>query len=201
MNNIILNKSINHLKQCEEIKDLIEKYPAPKFSPSSNYYEALAKSIIYQQLSGNAAKAIYSRFLNLFDGNTPIASEYLHIDDSMLRDIGISKQKISYIENLSIFFIENQNRLDFTAYSNEEISSKLISIKGIGQWTIDMFMIFTLSRLDVLPVGDLAIKKAFKVIYSLEELPSESFMKSKALKWKPYRSIASSYLWMLANDS
>ena len=201
MNNIILNKSINHLKECEEIKDLIEKYPTPKFLPSSNYYEALAKSIIYQQLSGNAAKAIYSRFLNLFDGNTPIASEYLHIDDSMLRRIGISKQKISYIENLSIFFIENQNRLDFTAYSNEEISSKLISIKGIGQWTIDMFMIFTLSRLDVLPVGDLAIKKAFKEIYSLEELPSESFMKSKALKWKPYRSIASSYLWMLANDS
>ena len=64
-----------------------------------------------------------------------------------------------------------------------------------------MFMIFTLSKLDVLPVGDLAIKKAFKLIYSLEELPSESFMRSKALKWKPYRSIASSYLWMLANDN
>ena len=201
MNNIILNKSINHLNQFEEIKDLIEQYPVPKFSPSNNYYQALAKSIIYQQLSGNAAKVIYSRFLNLFDGDTSTPSEYLNIDDFTLRGIGISKQKISYIKNLSIFFIENQNRLNFTTYSNEQISSKLILIKGIGQWTIDMFMIFTLSRLDVLPVGDLAIKKAFKVIYSLKELPSDSFMRSKALKWKPYRSIASRYLWMLANDS
>ena len=201
MNKDILNKSIKHLLKDEKLKALIDKYPSPQFSPNRNYFDALSKSIIYQQLSGKVAKIIYARFQSLFDNQIPTPEKYISMTASDLRGIGLSKQKINYIENLSKFFIEKDGALKFDTNSNKEISEKLIAIKGIGQWTIDMFMMFTLCRIDVLPVGDLAIKKAFKELYTLKELPSENFMKKKSLKWKPYRSIASCYLWMLVDDA
>ena len=201
MNKDTLNKSIKHLEKDERLKALIKRYPIPQFSPSRNYFDALSKSIIYQQLSGKVAKIIYARFLSLFDKEIPTPDKYIIMTASDLRGIGLSKQKISYIENLSKFFIEKDDALEFDTHSDKEISSQLIPIKGIGQWTIDMFMMFTLCRTDVLPVGDLAIKKAFKELYSLKELPSERFMRKKSLQWKPYRSIASRYLWMLVDDT
>ena len=199
MNKNILNKSIKHLVKDQKIKTLINKYPIPEFYPNNNYFDALSKSIIYQQLSGKVAKIIYTRFLSLFK-KKPTANQYLNIKNSDLKNIGLSTQKINYIKNLSIFFIEKDNKLQFKTESNQEISKQLIAIKGIGQWTIDMFMMFTLCKTDVLPVGDLGIRKAFKKIYNLKELPSEIFMKKKALQWQPYRTIACCYLWMLIDD-
>ena len=200
MNKNILNKSIEHLVKDQKIKTLINKYPIPEFYPNDNYFDALSKSIIYQQLSGKVAKIIYTRFLSLFK-KKPTPNQYLNIKNSDLKNIGLSTQKINYIKNLSIFFIEKDNKLQFKTESNQEISKQLIAIKGIGQWTIDMFMMFTLCKTDVLPVGDLGIRKAFKKIYNLKELPSEIFMKKKALQWQPYRTIACCYLWMFIDDS
>ena len=117
-----------------------------------------------------------------------------------MKAIGLSKQKINYINNLSNFFIQNSNIVDFKADSDKDIIKQLIAIKGIGQWTIDMFMMFSLCKMDILPIGDLGIKKGFMKLYDLKELPSENFMIQTALKWRPYRTIASCYLWMIVDD-
>ena len=200
MNENLLNQSIKHLSKDQKIKTLIDKYPIPNFSPNDNYFDALSKSIIYQQLSGRVAKIIYNRFLSLFKNKNPRPNQYLNMKISDLREIGLSKQKINYINNVSNFFINKDSQILFETNADEEIREQLIVIKGIGQWTIDMFMMFTLCKTDILPVGDLGIKKAFKELYNLKELPSEEFMKEKALPWKPYRTIACCYLWMIVDD-
>ena len=200
MNKKFLNQSIKHLSKDQKIKTLIDKYPIPNFSPNDNYFDALSKSIIYQQLSGKVARIIYNRFLSLFKNKNPNPDQYLDINTSDLKDIGLSKQKINYINNVSIFFINKDSQILFETNSDEEIQKELIAIKGIGQWTVDMFMMFTLCKADILPVGDLGIKKAFKELYDLKELPSEKLMKEKAISWKPYRTIACCYLWMIVDD-
>ena len=200
MDKNILEKSITFLSKDIKLKSLIDKYPKPKFSPSKNYFDALSKTIIYQQLSGKVAKIIYNRFLSLFVNEIPDPEQYQKLGNINLKNIGLSKQKISYINNISMFFLNNENKIQFEVDSEVEISEKLISIKGIGQWTIDMFMMFTLCKTDILPVGDLGIKKAFKELYNLKEYPSVSFMKKQAKSWKPYRTIASCYLWMIVDD-
>tara|TARA_B100000945_G_scaffold299454_1_gene280139 strand:+ start:778 stop:1392 length:615 start_codon:yes stop_codon:yes gene_type:complete len=195
-----LNQSIKHLAKDKKLKVLINQYAVPKFSPNDNYFDALSKSIIYQQLSGKVAKIIYTRFLSLFQNSIPTPNQYLNIQIVDLKDIGLSKQKINYINNVSNFFIKDNNKLKFKTYSDKEIRKKLIAIKGIGQWTIDMFMMFTLCKPNILPVGDLGIKKAFKKLYNLKELPSENFMEEMSLPWQPYRTIACCYLWMIIDD-
>ena len=200
MDQNLLNQSIKHLVKDQKLKNLINKYPIPKFSPNENYFDALSKSIIYQQLSGKVAKIIYTRFLSLFKDKIPNPNQYLDITKSDLKGIGLSKQKIDYINHLSNFFIEKGNKIQFKTDSDQEIYRQLIAIKGIGQWTIDMFMMFTLCKTDILPIGDLGIKKAFKDLYNLKELPSESFMKEISLPWQPYRTIACCYLWMIVDD-
>ena len=200
MDKTILNKAIQHLTKDPKIKILIKKFPEPQFSTDENFFNALSKSIIYQQLSGKVAKIIYTRFLVLFNSKDPTPDQYLKIKITDLQNIGLSKQKINYINNVSKFFMENHKKVDFRIESEEEISKKLISIKGIGQWTIDMFMMFTLCKTDILPIGDLGIKKAFKKLYKLNDFPSEKFMKKESLPWKPYRTIACCYLWMLVDD-
>mgnify|MGYP000216927837 CR=1 FL=1 len=157
----------------QKIKTLINKYPIPEFYPNNNYFDALSKSIIYQQLSGKVAKIIYTRFLSLFKKKIPTPKQYINIKNSDLKGIGLSRQKINYINNLSVFFIEKDNTLQFETESNQEISKQLIEIKGIGQWTIDMFMMFTLCKPDILPVGDLGIKKSsaqITTLYTKDEL-------------------------------
>ena len=117
-----------------------------------------------------------------------------------LKGIGLSRQKILYINNLSEFFIENNNLIDFDKLTDKEITKKLLSIKGIGQWTVDMFMMFTMLKVDILPLGDLGIKKAIQKLYKLQDLPTDELMIEKSLNWKPYRTIASCYLWTLVDD-
>ena len=200
MDKNILEESINFLSKDVKLKSLIEKYPKPKFSSNKNYFDALSKSIIYQQLSGKVAKIIYNRFLSLFVNEIPDPAQYQKLENINLKNIGLSKQKISYISNVSLFFLSDENKIQFETDSESGITQKLISIKGIGHWTIDMFMMFTLCKTDVLPVGDLGIKKAFMELYHLKEYPSISFMKKKAENWQPYRTIACCYLWMIVDD-
>ena len=109
----------------------------------------------------------------------------------------MSKQKINYIYEISKYF--SMNNISFKNLDNVDIYKHLIQIKGVGPWTIDMFLMFTLCRLDILPLGDLGIKKGFKILYELDELPTEKFMLKKSLKWMPYRTIASMYLWKIVD--
>ena len=132
MNKTTIEKAINHLSKIKEFQILIDKNPIPTFNKNDNYFDALSKSIIYQQLSGKVAKIIYYRFISLFKQNSPNAKECLKLSIKDLKEIGLSRQKISYINNLSEFFIENNNLIDFNKLTDKEIIKKLLSIKGIG---------------------------------------------------------------------
>ena len=200
MNKATINKSIVHLSKDQILKKIIDKYDPPKFTASSNYFNSLSKIIIYQQLSIKSANVIYERFLSNFDNHVADSWSFNKIDKEKLKQDGLSKQKISYICNLSTFFNKNEFFFDDKHLSEEVIRKKLLSIKGIGPWTVDMFMIFTLYKQDILPIHDLAIKKAFKIIYNLKSLPTNDFMIKKARLWIPYRSIASCYLWKITDD-
>ena len=201
MNFDILNQSIEHLSKDRKLNALIDKYDRPNFENNDNYFNALSKSIIYQQLSGKVAKVIYNRFLDLFKNRTPDLEIIISLKDSELRKIGLSKQKTDYIKGLSKYFYKEGKSIDFSSLTNQEISKELIKIKGIGQWTVDMFLMFTIFRTDVLPVADLGIKKGFKKLFNLKELPSEKVMINKSKKWQPYRTIACCYLWKLVDDA
>ena len=198
MNKNIINKAIRHLRNDSQLELLILKYDKPRFGIPDSYFHALVKFIIYQQLSGQSAKAIYSRLLNLFNGG-PSPEDVREIDVLLLEKIGLSSQKINYLKELSKYFLRKKESLNFSFLSNQEIYNKLISIKGIGSWTINMFLMFTLHRTDILPFNDLGIKKGFKILYNLNDLPSEKFMIEKSKKWHPYESIASMYLWKIVD--
>ncbi len=199
MKSKILNKGIKHLSKDKKLSSLINEFEKPVFYKSTNYYDDLCKSIIYQQLSGKVAKIIYHRFLNLFPNKVPNFKKTLDLKFEELKKIGLSKQKITYIDNLAKYFYNKKNT-DFVKYSDESLRKELIKIKGIGPWTIDMFLMFTMHRTDILPVGDLGIKKAFQILYKLKELPSKELMIEMSAKWKPYRTIACCYLWYLVDD-
>ena len=199
MKSKILNEGIKHLSKDKKLSSLINEFEKPVFYKSTNYYDDLCKSIIYQQLSGKVAKIIYHRFLNLFPNKVPNFKKTLDLKFEELKKIGLSKQKITYIDNLAKYFYNKKN-IDFVKYSDESLRKELIKIKGIGPWTIDMFLMFTMHRTDILPVGDLGIKKAFQILYKLKELPSKELMIEISDKWKPYRTIACCYLWYLVDD-
>tara|TARA_Y100000996_G_scaffold264782_1_gene208328 strand:+ start:2545 stop:3150 length:606 start_codon:yes stop_codon:yes gene_type:complete len=194
MNQKTVKSAISHLKKDEKLKPLIEKFGNPDFGKYEYPYKSLIKFIIYQQLSLQSAKAIYDRFLNLSEEN--IKPDFiLKIDDDKFKSVGLSNQKIKYIKEISLFFLKND--IDFSNLDNDEVYNKLIKIKGIGPWTIDMFLMFTLYRTDILPIGDLGIKKGFKILFDLNELPTDEFMIKESKSWSPYRTVASIYLWKI----
>ena len=196
MNQEKLDDAIKHLCADPKLKPLIKKYGKPDFGISDDPFKSLIKYIISQQLSIQSAKAIYTRFLDLFN-NKPTPRTLNVINDAILKDIGVSKQKINYIKEITKYFL-NHN-IDFNSLTNKAVYDELIQIKGIGPWTIDIFLMFTLYRTDILPVGDLGIKKGFKILYNLDDLPTDKFMIDKAKDWVPYQSIVAIYLWKIVD--
>ena len=196
MDKTTLDNAIAYLSNDLKLQPLILKYSRPDFGISNDPFKSLIKYIIYQQLSIQSAKAIYTRFLDLFN-NKPTPTTLNAINDAILKDIGVSKQKINYIKEITEYFL-NHN-INFNSLTNKEVYDELIQIKGIGPWTIDIFLMFTLYRTDILPIGDLGIKKGFKILYNLDELPTDKFMIEKSKKWNPYESIASMYLWKIVD--
>jgi len=180
---------------------LIEKFGPPNFNLMNNYYESLVRSIVYQQLSGKAASIIYERFLDLFVFDIyPKPKDVLEVSIETLRSSGLSYQKVNYIRDLSEKWQDGtMNLTDIDSMTDEEISSELIKVKGIGQWTADMFLMFTLGRPDVFPFGDLGIQKGFMVLTNMNHLPTKKEMERKTKKWQPYRTVAAWYLWKLVD--
>ena len=199
MNSKNLNNAIDYLKKDKNLKKLIDKYDKPKFGENSDYFNALSKSIIYQQISGKAANSIHERFLLLFKNLSPNPKLVLNLEDHELKSIGLSQQKTNYIKNVAEYFYNQNSDFDLGSLSDQDITSELIQIKGIGQWTIDMFLMFTLFRTDIMPVSDLGIKKGFKHLFNLKTLPDANYMIQKSKNWKPYRTIACLYLWKLVD--
>ena len=159
-------------------------------------YGALLRSIVGQQLSTKAAHTIYGRMTELFDGHAPTPRQLLAADPERIRAAGLSYSKIAYLRDLAAHVEDGSLELArLPDLPDEEVSAQLTAIKGLGQWTADMFLIFHLGRPDVLPVGDLGVRRAAQVAYRMRKLPDAKRLEKVARPWRPYRSLASLFLW------
>jgi DNA-3-methyladenine glycosylase II len=159
-------------------------------------YGALVRSITGQQLSVKAARTIYLRLADLYGGRTPTPAELIATEPDDLRAVGLSYQKAAYLRDLAERI--ESGELDparFPELADREVSEMLTAVKGVGQWTADVFMMFHLGREDVLPVGDLGIRKAAEIEYGLRKLPSPDRLRRLARSWRPHRTLACVYLW------
>ncbi len=160
-------------------------------------FQALARAIMFQQLAGSAAAAIYLRFVALFPGRSfPTPDQVLAISDDELRRAGLSRQKALYLRDLAAHVANKSlNFHRFAAMSDDDVITDLIRVKGIGRWTAEMFLMFNLGRPDVLPLDDLGLRTAVRNAYGLPALPSKPELEQIGERWRPYRSVASWYLW------
>lgn len=186
------------------IRGIARQWDLPPIVPSDNTYLDLLENIISQQLSGKVARTIFTRFCGLFPDSNPEPALVLNAPLASLREVGLSGAKCQYIKDAAIFAAEN---MDFfrcmSRYSDDEITEHLIQIKGVGEWTVQMLLIFSLNRPDVFPLNDLAIRNGMKELYKLN-------MGGKALnrelqiisdQWCPYRTLGTRYIWLFANNT
>ncbi len=172
--------------------DLHQRWQSPPVEP----YGALVRSIVGQQLSTIAAGSIYRRLLGLFGGRVPGTSDLLGASQDDLRAAGLSRPKIAYLKDLAAHIEDGRLKIDkLGALPDDEVARELTAVKGLGQWTADMFLLFHLGRPDVLPVGDLGIRRAVERAYGLSGLPSATELATLATPWQPHRSVACLYLW------
>ena len=193
--------ALAHLSNTKHLKNIELKERRPPFKRSSDPFHSLIRSIIYQQLSGKAAGTILARFLALFPNSRyPTPAEVLKLRDAQFKKCGISGQKMTYLRDLAKRFSDGTiDPSNFKKMTDEEIREHLLVVKGVGRWTADMFLMFTLYRPDVLPTGDLAIQKGFQKLFKLKEMPDPETMIRLSRSWQPYRTVASWYLWELAD--
>ncbi|OGC88453.1 hypothetical protein A2419_01785 [Candidatus Adlerbacteria bacterium RIFOXYC1_FULL_48_26] len=204
-------ESLKVLKKDKRFAGLIKKHGAPVLNERGNPFQSLVRSIIYQQVTGKAAATILARFEALFAGPAkksgvnkkfPTPEEVLAMPLQKMRDAGLSSQKSSYIKDLAEKFVDGTvQHKKFKKMTNEEVIVHVTAVKGIGVWTAHMFLMFTLGRLDVLPTGDLGIQKGFQVLYGLKKLPTHEQMEKLAKEWRPHASVASWYLWRVADEA
>lgn len=176
----------------------------PSFTAHANYYHELASSIISQQLSVKAAATIEKRFKALFDDTFPSPEQILNKSAEELRAVGLSYRKASYIQDLARHIIDGTVRFDtLDQLSNSDIIVELTRVKGIGEWTVHMFLMFCMGRLDVLPTGDLGIRTGVMRLYGLETLPGPDAVRlvAEQYNWHPYESVASWYIWQSLNNA
>lgn len=190
---------IAHLSKDKKLKKILELQEPFVLQPRKKVYLHLCASIISQQLSTKVAKVIYQRFLNLFGKKEPTAKEILEVPVEKFRSIGFSNAKASYVHNVCKFFVENDlTDAKLNKMSNEEVIDLLTKIKGVGKWTVEMILMFTLGREDVFAVDDLGIQQSITKLYKLDS-SDKKLMKERMLqissKWAPYRTYACRYLW------
>jgi DNA-3-methyladenine glycosylase II len=198
MNSLEIRKGVKYLKSKDKIlAKIIDEVGECKLKQSKDYFQVLLRSIIGQQLSYYAARKINERFLSFF-ANKPEPRIILNTSNSRLRELGISRNKIIYIKDLCLKYSNGEITFNqILEKSNEEIIILLTKVKGIGLWTAQMFLIFTLGRSNVLPFTDLSLRNSIKIHYGLRKLPKEKKILNISRKncWSPYCSIASWYLW------
>ncbi|MCF8262269.1 MAG: DNA-3-methyladenine glycosylase [Melioribacteraceae bacterium] len=198
MQNTEIDRGVKHLSSNDKtLSRLIKVYGDCNLRKRRNYFHQLTVAIISQQLSTKAANSIVNRFLDYYNRD-PKPETIIETPFETLRAFGLSNAKAKYILDLAEKILDKTISLkNLSAKSNHDIIAELTKVKGIGVWTSHMFLIFTLNRLDVLPVGDLGIRKAIMLNYGLENLPDEQTIVNLAKKhrWHPYESIASIYFW------
>jgi DNA-3-methyladenine glycosylase II len=164
-------------------------------------YGALLRAIVGQQLSTKAARTIYGRVLDLFEGSTPPPERLLEVSEAELRGAGLSGRKVEYVRDLAAHVIAGELELDrLGELTDAEVIEEIVAVRGLGRWTAEMFLIFHLERPDVLSGGDLGIRRAVQIEYELPEMPTPQGVLEIGEPWRPHRSLASLYLWeSLAN--
>jgi DNA-3-methyladenine glycosylase II len=159
-------------------------------------YEALARAIVGQQLSTKAAASIWAKLLDQFGGETPTPEQILRKRRPTLRKAGLSNAKVEFLRDLAAHVEDGRLDLQRLAkLSDEDVIAELIEVKGVGQWTAEMFLIFHLARPDVVSVGDLGIRRAVQIAYGMKELPGPEELEKLAEGWRPHRTLACLYLW------
>jgi len=189
------NKGKIYLSNKDKVlKKLIQTYRNEYLNLNSNYFHSLINSIIGQQISVSAADSMKTKFFKLKRNITPQTVSKLRTSD--LRKCGLSRQKILYIRNISTFFLQNKKFIkNINKSSEEEIYNNLIEIKGVGNWTIHMFLMFSYGSSNIFPTGDLGFLKAISKLYKVQLPISERKLKLLYKKWSPYSSQATWYLW------
>jgi DNA-3-methyladenine glycosylase II len=191
-----MRKAVNHLRKSDPIlRGIIERVGPCRMEFGPAEFSSLAESIVYQQLNGKAAATIFERFVTLA-GEPLTPGGVLKLTDAQLRSVGLSKQKSSYLKDLSVK--TQEGLLDFAALpglNDDEVIKHLTQVKGIGVWTAQMFLMFTLKRPDVLPTGDYGVQAAIRKHYKKRKMPKPDVMEKIARPWAPYRSVACWYLW------
>jgi DNA-3-methyladenine glycosylase II len=194
-----LQQATEHLRQHDATLAAVIARSGPcTIRPHKNYYQELVDSIISQQLSVHAARAIENRFRDLFGGKFPTAEQILTKSVEDLRAIGFSRGKAAYVLDLAQHIVDGKVKFDhLDNLTNEEVIAELTAVKGIGEWTAHMFLMFCMGRLDVLPVGDLGIRNGVRKLYKLSIAPTPDKVTQIAKKhhWHPYESVAAWYVW------
>lgn len=194
----VMEDGINYLSSLDKnLSKFLKQFDVPVLPIEEDYFWSLTRSVIYQQISVKAAKKISDRYLKLFNKGSKMSPiDVIKIDIEKIQNVGISRQKSGYIKNIANAFDEGLvDETELHKLSDKEIIDQLVKIKGVGRWTAEMFLIFTLRRPDIFPVTDLGVQKGFQIYYDLDELPSIDMMNEKSENWKPYRTIMSLYLW------
>jgi len=193
--------AVAHLRAADPVMArLVDEHGEIELVPAhrqgQDHYTTLLRSIVGQQLSVKAASTIYGRVLDVFGGQPPAPDQILAADPEALRAAGLSRAKVAYLRSLAEHVLDGSLELErFTEMDEDDVMAELLAIKGVGEWTAHMFLMFQLARPDVLPVGDLGIRRAVERAYELERLPGPAELERIAEPWRPWRTLACRYLW------
>lgn len=196
-------KQLLHLKRNDPVlKPIVEGIKLRELSHTRGHFEALIEAIVSQQLSVKASDTIFKRFIALTPGKKfPTPKEILAMPARKIRKAGLSNMKVGFVKDLSRKMLDKTVDLKkIDEWTDDQVIEHLMAVKGIGRWTAEMFLIFSLGRDDVFSYGDLGLRNAIKKIYKLKTHPTERQAEKLALRWKPYRSLASRYLWASLNN-
>jgi 3-methyladenine DNA glycosylase/8-oxoguanine DNA glycosylase len=197
--------AVAHLRECDPMLARLIDEVGPfgmRLDPTPSLFVALAEAIVYQQLTAKAAATIFARVRGLFPRTRhgPTAEQILRVSDERLRAAGLSRPKLLALRDLARRTVEGElpTIAEIGRMADEEAIERLVAVRGIGRWTVQMLLMFRLGRPDVLPVGDYGIRKGFKVAFGRPELPSPREVEEHGVRWGPYRTAASWYLWRAA---
>jgi DNA-3-methyladenine glycosylase II len=194
-----VEEALSHLRQADALlAGVIERVGAYAAPHRDDPYAALVRAILFQQLAGAAATAIQKRFFDLHEphGGVPTPEQILSTSDEAFRSAGVSRQKAGYLRDLALHVADG--RLDLTelpGLGDEDVVQRIIAVKGLGEWSAHMFLMFHLGRPDVLPIGDLGVRNGMRLTYRLETLPTPKEALVIGAPWAPFRSVGSWYMW------
>ncbi|MBX3112117.1 MAG: DNA-3-methyladenine glycosylase 2 family protein [Fimbriimonadaceae bacterium] len=193
--------AVASLARCEVLGPAVARLPRPDVEFSDNRFRSLVRAIVYQQLNGAVATVIYNRFLGLFPpGGFPSPEAVAAVSTDQLRSVGLSRQKAAYIQDLAGKVADGALPLQAVdAMDDDEVRAQIVQVKGLGDWSADMFLIFALNRPDVWPSGDLGVRKGLAKLLRREDMkPAETT--AFAERWRPYRSAAAWYMWRVFEE-